>query len=1171
MFSYLRPSSRKSNIAPLVTPSSSQSRAYQADAFPVDNFDLRPLQRAPDQLSPSAISSNPPILPPIPRVASQHESNHKHVAEERGEAEEEPGFVEPKKAGSPILSTQLAKSDEAEHATVNQASIGQLADTPKVLVQPMAPVALQPDHHRQTRRFRPPPTTFEAMRSLTEPYMTQSKADPHGRAQVAQTLKAAPLHNSKPLHGGDSGSSHVRHSKTKLNLLNPMALLARRRSTQAVVEATIEKPHQRTPHVPAMAIPDDFDPRIRGKVVHDFSAPRQGRNQSSQEVGSTASQKDSQSYGARKLSPKVPSSTFEDESPSSSEREHTPIFKEHFDDDVQPAGPAKRRTSTFMYHISLNESQPSPDPSVLPPFARNLPSHLRTTTENPAKLPSSSSSSSSLPPSPPPELSLEVVPEKISTRYLSLDKSLPSSPPTSPPVKARSRASSTTDPSPQPAGHPKRFKSTSSRFSFDLAGVGSSAQEKLLEEKHRQQEDRRTRRRDDLRNSSTPSNTIDPDEIDNLSVDYDELDDEFDGLEEKIPGVNADADDMDPPTLHQPMQNLNLISPNKSSFASEDSPASTGITSPGTPRDSTGNSVGYDISKLPPSAYEKNQVTYEDSLEIDRAADKELVAAGHSTQSSSSLIPAVKDEVRLFEEHGSYEDDLYFDDGIIEDIEQGSENRFDESVFDEDTSRIYGLPLRDLKPQQENPNGEFIQTAEQLADSTRHPEDKVNDTVDISMAKSRDSFTDFNYNPRSSFSHTMGLTQDNLAAYHDALAFAATQAELNGKFIRQPTLRPESRDKPLDVPTAVPNQIHHGLGIDGGISDINDGFDLDDTLADDPIIAAANAEALENDDEGFYGREFGFYARASGASEAEYANGGYFGPRGVEGIGRSHSGRIHFQEPNLTPITERSEWSNRNSAISLAMLGYPAPPHSVGSQPSPGLAQLADMMHLEDDNNMSLSALMKLRRGAWGGSNGSLQSSSSGSPLAYVPGVSFPAVSSASAPMQHSNSNSSNLNMSPLAANSPHNLASSSYSLNSSNGFASSDGSESSPASATITFASQQAALPTAQSAAPVPVPVPVPVPMPVPVPVLQPNAMYMQPQRSDSPVKRSSMGPPPPPPPLQSQYKPKGHSRNSSSTSESVSYVMDKGGEWVLEKRRVSEGGTVEVLGREIVEGGRI
>ena len=42
-----------------------------------------------------------------------------------------------------------------------------------------------------------------------------------------------------------------------------------------------------------------------------------------------------------------------------------------------------------------------------------------------------------------------------------------------------------TDPSIQPTGL-RHFTSNASRFSFDLAGVGSSAQEMLLEEKHRQ-------------------------------------------------------------------------------------------------------------------------------------------------------------------------------------------------------------------------------------------------------------------------------------------------------------------------------------------------------------------------------------------------------------------------------------------------------------------------------------------------------------------------------------------------------------------------------------------------------------------------------------------------------------------------------------------------------------
>jgi hypothetical protein len=149
--------------------------------------------------------------------------------------------------------------------------------------------------------------------------------------------------------------------------------------------------------------------------------------------------------------------------------------------------------------------------------------------------------------------------------------------------------------------------------------------------------------------------------------------------------------------------------------------------------------------------------------------------------------------------------------------------------------------------------------------------------------------------------------------------------------------------------------------------------DTDDAYFDDAIVAAANAEALENDDEGFYGQEFGFYAQADGTCNSELTNGGYFGPRRVEGVTRSHSSRGKFQEPSLTPITERSEWSTRNSMISLKAHGATSNP----SLASPGLAQLVDMGNIDDE--LSLSALMKLRRGAWGGSNGSLRSSA-GSP-----------------------------------------------------------------------------------------------------------------------------------------------------------------------------------------------
>ncbi|EPE09379.1 hypothetical protein F503_07155 [Ophiostoma piceae UAMH 11346] len=168
--------------------------------------------------------------------------------------------------------------------------------------------------------------------------------------------------------------------------------------------------------------------------------------------------------------------------------------------------------------------------------------------------------------------------------------------------------------------------------------------------------------------------------------------------------------------------------------------------------------------------------------------------------------------------------------------------------------------------------------------------------------------------------------------------------------------------------------------------------DMDDYDFDDAIIAEANAEALANDMDGFYGQEFNFYSAPTNqgptAKETiQYAHGGYFIP---EGIGRSISGRVVSREPILTPITERSEYSNRNSVMSLAV-----PPYGSSSElRSPGLAQLA---LLADDNDMSLSALLRLRTKTFGGA-GSQASSREGSPMLIPPGgMSIPGSAPASA------------------------------------------------------------------------------------------------------------------------------------------------------------------------------
>ncbi|MCJ1463218.1 hypothetical protein MMC07_001823 [Pseudocyphellaria aurata] len=892
-----------------------------------------------------------------------------------------------------------------------------------------------------------------------------------------------------------------------------MLLLTRRRSPQAVTEATSDKYVQaKSPNIPGVNLPDDYDPRIRGSVVHDFSAPRPGHSGLNISLGDFKSNRDSRGTNQHGLSPNQTSTVVsEEDSPSSLEREHTPIFKEHFDDDVgleqsRHEEMAKHGAPAFMYQLSLKESYLEPDSSSLPPFARNLPTRLSKAAEGayPA------SSHSSQPP-------LEVVLEASLPDDRLAENSSKSSPPLSPP-KARSRASSSTDSPFQSAGIPKRLKSNASRFSFDLAGVGSSAQEKLLEERHRQKAKRESCESGTSGGSDMGDARNEADDDDGGYFDYDDMDDD-ENLEERIPGVNADVDSPLVPLSLRIIHDSHHPSPIESSFASPTGLVSTGLSSTGTPTESIDQPSYLQQEPTNPSRSSTTSKDTNFKLQPCHASG----GAVDLRRSSLSIQTTDVSNIQLAglpSRNNIDDDDLYFDDGIIEDLDGREDRAFDESVFDDDTSRIYGLPLRDLKPLSETTKLDKAQDRRNLQETHFLPSAQaIHSDAEVSSAeiKSRDFSFEHNREAYPAFSHAAGLTEDNLAAYHDALAFAANQAALNGEFNRRQSLVPLSQDGTLNEIDSAPgmtpddgrasqeiNVLCYGQGVD----DPED-FNFDDDLSDDPIIAAANAEALENDDDGFYGQEFGFFARGTGS--AEYANGGYFGPRGVEGIGRSYSGRVNFQEPSLTPITERSEWSNRNSAISLAMHGYAQPMQPTLS--SPGLAQLADMMAREEDN-MSLSALMKLRRGAWGGSSTSLQSSSgsqiSGSPINFFP-----------------NNPSSSV---PVTIN----PTSSTFSLASSNGLTSSD-SDASPSSPTITIATHT--LPAA------------------------------------APALSRSEGSPVHPPSLHPKSPAMGHSRNSSG-AESVSYLHEKdgeGGRWVMEKRRLGEGGKVEVLGREVLQEGMI
>jgi hypothetical protein len=258
-------------------------------------------------------------------------------------------------------------------------------------------------------------------------------------------------------------------------------------------------------------------------------------------------------------------------------------------------------------------------------------------------------------------------------------------------------------------------------------------------------------------------------------------------------------------------------------------------------------------------------------------------------------------------------------------------------------------------------------------------------------------------------------TDRRMRAYHKNLADALNQAALDGRFLRVPSVKSVESENVVpgesgDLKSPQPSMVSHvsgeveGSAVGGAVKeeestlpksdllttdyippklDFDFGFntdaaddDYDAFMNDDDIVAAANAEALASDDDGFYGSEFGFYAKARpNSGDLEAINGGYFGADGDDGLARNKS----LKEPNLTPITERSEFSTRNSFIGTfgpmsAGFGPPSSgPMSAGSLApgvSPSLARMP-ISPLGENEVTSFDQLRKLRAHAFGGSSAS--------------------------------------------------------------------------------------------------------------------------------------------------------------------------------------------------------
>ena len=734
---------------------------------------------------------------------------------------------------------------------------------------------------------------------------------------------------------------------------------------------------------------------IRGTKVHDFSAPRpKPQPVESQPISGT---------------PTYAVNGGRDEG-DGGHAAHTPVFKEDFEDGQSlfpAAGPHVRKPSDFSDLVA-----------PMPAYAKNK--------ELPAKPRS--------PPEPetgtlaPPQQSASIAQDKtkrpgLEERTMSYDRSeseevnripiwsLEIGSEKKPLIDAETgRPRNVSNASLKGFSSMKHMKSNSSRFSFDM--IGAATQEKLLEDRHREK----------AAESQFQPPANDPyDEEDENGFDYDDMIND-DGMEERIPGVNADLDEEDEENEDDgefkpnapPRQSLNGFTFHPMNTSTLNSPISPQGPPQPTPRGSRGDVMGAALTMSPvlpssnPLQQQSQQQKYvnpEDSDDEEYSEQVRITLEPDLEDQESTQMPPdsppqqqtqqqwqpqpLPSQSRNFDA----DDDMYFDDGTFGFFDEGEEPNtyagggdFDESVFDNNDTDEYGRPLKQFDSS--------IPTTTYSPPGLTH-EASRRESEEVKLAKAEKEMATFaegmsafglagNLQPQPSvvgnggqLQPTMSLTQDTLNAHLRALA-AHTQAALSsGRFRR-------SSDEEGDLGINPPYQPQYQFNTDNALADdfenaIEDDFDYNDEFDEDDLIASANAEALAND-AGFYAQEFGFYSQPAMNAQADgavWSNGGYFGPSGAGAItiNRSKSGRV--LEPNLTPITERSEYSNRNSIMSLPQLASQHGGSMVGSPgglgPNMGLAQIAGMLREEDaEDDMSMGALLRLRNKKWGGSQNSL-------------------------------------------------------------------------------------------------------------------------------------------------------------------------------------------------------
>ncbi|TKX20553.1 hypothetical protein C1H76_7364 [Elsinoe australis] len=842
-------------------------------------------------------------------------------------------------------------------------------------------------------------------------------------------------------------SQNQKSGKRALNLLNPRNLLLRRRS-QVPQAVASDANSAKSLKVPPMTLPDNYDPRIRGNVVHDFSAPRP-RRESSYQNAQPSTHQDTADHlefvqgpaNASESSFQRPHSSGNVNLKRASEQS---VFREQFDDDAND----KERSSAIQAEALANQdflkrfSQQSQgyDQATLPPFSRNSQQQLdfqqfrksigdwQTRLSDPSSIASKSeiSALSNVPTDHRNSNFSQVSPESNAKDRSSQALTNPDSIRLSQASSAgpQQRSSHTTVQSqdldkPNENGLPKHFKSNASRFSFQLGGNDSAMEERILEERAK-----------DQRGSDAKKEIVEDDDEDSFDEDamYDH--DELEGLDDDSSLVGGlGQQDMTAFASALPVGNGYPISPDGGLPV---------ISTPGgafTMQPNSNIQQYLQYQRAQAALAQQGQQTPQAQAEAEAPGNEDAAYELDSEKRSDShqgfpqeFLSApqkLQNEYRRSRASHDFDDDLYFNDGSVEPLgyEQDSSIHDDQDV-DEDI--LFGSDYEDelnAKHGHRTKPGLKISTSEDTASKEAQDPDLTRlGTLSPPPTKT-----------------TTSPISDGLAAYHSALADAAQKAAANGRFSRAASSATSAskysqrsggsqlstRSKRNDISR---HPSHNGPKPPNGARDSYSGFDFgfndpttsssgntplsatfpinalttaedptfttsiteepltaalspdpyttsfdDENLSDDDIISEANADALASDEEGFYGREFGFYARprpGPDASEAELVNGGYFGAPGGSNLERKYS----LKEPNLTPITERSEFSTRNSLI-----GGPFSPAVASPAFAAQLARLSPLALAqlqEDDMGVSMEQMLKLRGLAFGGTEGTGRSGS---------------------------------------------------------------------------------------------------------------------------------------------------------------------------------------------------